>query len=81
MEKIILGAVERHLKDNAIIRQNQPGFTKGKSFLTNLISFCDKVTFLVDEGKAVDAFFIIISVKLLILSLTASFWSSCLTMR
>ncbi|GAB0206220.1 mitochondrial enolase superfamily member 1 [Grus japonensis] len=28
MEKIILGAIERHLKDNAIIRHSQHGFTK-----------------------------------------------------
>ncbi|KAK4810539.1 hypothetical protein QYF61_004502 [Mycteria americana] len=55
MEKIILGAGERHLKDNAIIRHGQHGFTKGKSCLTNLISFYNKVTRLVDEGKAVDA--------------------------
>ncbi|KAK4811130.1 hypothetical protein QYF61_019761 [Mycteria americana] len=54
MEKIILGAIERHLKDNAIIRHSQHGFTKGKSCLTNLISFYDKVTCLADEGKAVD---------------------------
>ncbi|KAK4811344.1 LOW QUALITY PROTEIN: hypothetical protein QYF61_027573, partial [Mycteria americana] len=57
MEKIILGATERHLKDNAIIRQSQHGFTKGKSCFTNLISFYDKVTFLPDEGKAVDVVF------------------------
>ncbi|GAB0209165.1 mitochondrial enolase superfamily member 1 [Grus japonensis] len=58
MEKIILGATERHLKDNAIIRHSQNGFTKGKSCLTNSISFYDKVTHLVDEGKAVDVVFL-----------------------
>ncbi|GAB0210316.1 mitochondrial enolase superfamily member 1 [Grus japonensis] len=58
MEKIILGAIERHLKNNAIIRHSQHGFTKGKSCLTNLISFYDKVTCLVDEGKAVDVVFL-----------------------
>ncbi|KAK4807096.1 hypothetical protein QYF61_018437 [Mycteria americana] len=54
MEKIILGVIEKHLKDNAVIGQSQHGFTRGKSCLTNLISFYDKVTRLVDEGKAVD---------------------------
>ncbi|KAK4831715.1 LOW QUALITY PROTEIN: hypothetical protein QYF61_018767 [Mycteria americana] len=54
MEKIILGTTERHLKNNAIIRHSQHGFTKGKSRLTNLISFYDKVTHLVGEGKAMD---------------------------
>ena len=58
MEKIILGAIGRHLKNNAIIRHSQHGFTKGKSCLTNLISFYDKVTCLVDEGKAVDVVFL-----------------------
>ena len=52
--KIILGTIERHLKNNAIIRHSQHGFTKGKSCLTNLISFYDRVTHLVDEGKAMD---------------------------
>ena len=72
MEKIILDTIERHLKNNAIIRHSQHGFTKGG--VTNLISFYDKVTHLVDEGK-----FFWILVRLLILSLTASFWTSCPT--
>ncbi|KAK4811079.1 hypothetical protein QYF61_016365 [Mycteria americana] len=56
--KIMLGAIERHLKENAIIRHSQHGFTKGKSSLANLISFYDKVTHLVDEGKVVDVAFL-----------------------
>jgi len=40
-----------------IIRHSQHGFTKGKSCLTNLISFYHKVTHLVNEGKVVDAVF------------------------
>ncbi|KAK4832295.1 hypothetical protein QYF61_021694 [Mycteria americana] len=31
---------------------------KGRSCLTNLTSFCDKVTHLVDKGKAVDVFYL-----------------------
>jgi len=31
---------------------------KGRSCLTNLISFCDQVTCLVDEGKAVDVIYL-----------------------
>ena len=37
-----------------MIRSSQHGFMKGRSCLTHLISFYDKVTHLVDEGKAVD---------------------------
>lgn len=53
MEEIVLGAVERHLKDNAIPRHSQHGLTMGKSFLINLISLYDKVIRVGDEGKVV----------------------------
>ncbi|PKU30134.1 rna-directed dna polymerase from mobile element jockey-like [Limosa lapponica baueri] len=46
------------MKDNQMIRPSQHGFMKGRSCLTNLISFYDKVTRLVDEGKAVDVFYL-----------------------
>ena len=49
--KIILGGIERHLKNVAAIRQRQQGFTKGSSCLINLPSFYNKVAYLVDEGK------------------------------
>ncbi|KAJ7428086.1 rna-directed dna polymerase from mobile element jockey-like [Pitangus sulphuratus] len=42
MEKIILGSIENHLKDNTIFGHNQHGFMRGKSCLSNLISFYDK---------------------------------------
>jgi len=54
MEQIILSATMRHTLDNQGIRPSQHGFMKGRSCLNNLISFCDKVTRLVDEGMAVD---------------------------
>jgi len=54
MEIIILSVTERYFKDNAIIRYSQHGFTKGKSCLTNLISFYTKVSSLVDEGSVVE---------------------------
>ncbi|GAB0199241.1 hypothetical protein GRJ2_002389500 [Grus japonensis] len=49
MEQIILSAIIWHAQDNQVIRPSQHG-----SCLTSLISFNDKVTCLVDEGKAVD---------------------------
>ncbi|KAK4807097.1 hypothetical protein QYF61_018438 [Mycteria americana] len=54
MEQLILGTISRHTKDEKIIRSSQHGFTKGKSCLTNLITFYDETTGLVDEGRAVD---------------------------
>ncbi|PKU28826.1 rna-directed dna polymerase from mobile element jockey-like [Limosa lapponica baueri] len=57
-ENIILGAIERHLKDNTVIRYSQHRFTKSKSCLTNVISFYNKVTHLMDEGKVVDVVFL-----------------------
>ncbi|KAK4824879.1 hypothetical protein QYF61_021086, partial [Mycteria americana] len=54
MEQIILSAITRHVENNQGIKPSQHGFRKGRSCLTNLISFYDKVTHLMDEGKAVD---------------------------
>ncbi|KAK4810895.1 hypothetical protein QYF61_013303 [Mycteria americana] len=61
--KLTLDAIERHLKNNAIIRHSQHRFTKGKSCLTVLVSAGIElifflVTHLVDEGKAVDVVFL-----------------------
>ncbi|KAK4823090.1 hypothetical protein QYF61_025828 [Mycteria americana] len=58
MEQIILSAVTWHVEDNQGIKPSQHGFRKGRSCLTNLISFYDKVTRLVDEGKAVDVVYL-----------------------
>jgi len=58
MEWLILSVLTRHAKNNQGIRPSQHGFTKGKSCLTNLISFYDKVTRLVDEGRAVAAIYL-----------------------
>ncbi|GAB0207759.1 mitochondrial enolase superfamily member 1 [Grus japonensis] len=58
MEQIILSAITWHVQDNQVIRPSQHGFMKGRSCLTNLISFYDKVTRLVDEGKAVDVVYL-----------------------
>ncbi|KAK4815887.1 hypothetical protein QYF61_009938 [Mycteria americana] len=58
MEQIILSAITRHVENNQGIRPSQHGFRKGRSCLTNLISFYDKVTRLVDEGKSVDVVYL-----------------------
>ena len=54
MEQIILSAITQHVQDNWGIKLSQHEFMKYRSCLTNLISFYDQVTCLMDEGKAVD---------------------------
>jgi len=58
MEQFILSALTGHVKDNQGIRLSQHGFMKGRSCLTNLISFYDQVTRLVDEKKAGDVIYL-----------------------
>ncbi|XP_064032416.1 uncharacterized protein LOC135192961 [Pogoniulus pusillus] len=58
MEQVILGAITKHLQDSQGIRASQHGFRKGRSCLTNLISFYDQVTRLVNVGKAVDVVYL-----------------------
>ncbi|KAJ7410618.1 rna-directed dna polymerase from mobile element jockey-like [Pitangus sulphuratus] len=58
MGKIILGSIGKHLKDNAVIGYSQHSFMRGKSCLSNLISFYDKVTHLADQGKPGDVIFL-----------------------
>ena len=58
MEQIVLREITWHVRDNWGIRPSQHGFTKGRSCLTNLISFYDLVTRLVGEGKAADVVYL-----------------------
>ena len=58
MEQITLGEITRHVHGVQGIRPSQHGFMKGRSCLTNLTSFYDWVTRLVDEGKAVDVVYL-----------------------
>ena len=58
MERQILSALTGHVKDSQGIRPRQHGFMKGKSYLTNLISFYDQAIHLVDEGEAEDVVFL-----------------------
>ncbi|PKU48424.1 rna-directed dna polymerase from mobile element jockey-like [Limosa lapponica baueri] len=57
-EQIILSAIMHCMKEAQGIGPSQHGFMRGRSCLTNLISFYDKVTRLVDEGKAVDVVYL-----------------------
>ena len=54
MEQIIKQAVCKHLMDNVVLNKSQHGFLRNKSCQTNLISFFERVTSLVDAGNVVD---------------------------
>lgn len=54
----MLQVTEKHLKDNAGIGYSQHGFMGGTSCLIKLISFYDRVTHLVDQGKSVNFIFL-----------------------
>ena len=57
-ESIIRDAVIRHLEDNNLLRDSQHGFRKGRSCLTNVLTFVDKVTGYLDSGVPVDTVFL-----------------------
>lgn len=54
MEQIIMRRITWRIWDNQGIKASKYGFVKGRSCLTSLISFYDKVTHSVDERQAVD---------------------------
>ena len=58
MEWIISRAIMDQLKVNQGIRPSQHMFTNVRSCQTNLISFFDKVTRLMDDGKAVNVVYL-----------------------
>ena len=80
MEQIILGAITDQLKVNQRIRPSQHGFTNGRSCLTNLISFYDEMTRLVDKGKAVDVVYLDFSKAFETVPHTTFLWRSWLPM-
>ena len=58
MEQIIMRKIKWRVWDNQGIKSSKYEFMKARSCLTNLISFYDLVTRLVDEGKTVDVVYL-----------------------
>ena len=54
LEQIAKWSLCKHLENNAVITRSQHGFVKNKSCQSNLVSFFDQVTSLVDGGNVVD---------------------------
>ena len=57
-ESIIREKISDHLYTNALLNASQHGFMKNKSCQTNLLEFLDKVSQVVDDGKAMDVVYL-----------------------
>jgi len=57
-ESILRDALVHHLESKCLINDSQDGFRKGRSCLTNLLTFLEKVTGYIDSGSSVDAVFL-----------------------
>jgi len=53
-EGIIRDAHTHYLESNCLVKDSQHGFHKGRSCLTNLLQFLDKVTSSVDAGHCIE---------------------------
>ena len=58
LESLIKDDLMKHLLERKLITDNQHGFMTGRSCTTNLISFMNKLTEIVDSGDSADVFYL-----------------------
>jgi len=58
MEQILKDDIVGHLERSKLIRRSQHGFMRGRSCVSNLLSFFEKITKWVDGGDPVDVVFL-----------------------
>jgi hypothetical protein len=58
LESIVRDALVNHLEKNKLLAESQHGFRRGRSCLTNVLVFLDKVTRSIDEGIPIDSIYL-----------------------